>query len=88
MIRYTECGVSPAIMALQDNPTIAEDEATCALIAQTEYATHQPSISQINEYWAPVAALGEGIINKEITSDNIQSQLDAVVEAMTSKLAE
>ena len=88
LTRYVECGVSPACMTLQQNPVVAEDVATCALIAQTEYATPQPAISQINEYWTPVATLGEGIINKDITKDNVQEKLDAVVEAITSKLVE
>ncbi len=88
LIRYKEVGASPACLSLQDNEEVAADVATCALIAQTEYATPQPSISQINGYWTPAAALGEGIINGEITSDNIQEKLDAVVESMTAEITE
>lgn len=88
LIRYEETAVSPACLALQDNPTVAADVATCALIAQTQYATPQPSISQINGYWTPVQALGEGIINGEVTADNLQEKLDAVVTAITTTLIE
>lgn len=51
-------------------------------------ATPQPSISQINGYWTPVQALGEGIINGEVTADNLQEKLDAVVTAITAPLGE
>lgn len=88
LLRYKEAGASPACLTLQENEEVAADVATCALIAQTEYATPQPSISQINSYWTPAAALGEGIINGEITSANIQENLDAVVESITAELTE
>lgn len=88
LLRYKETGASPACLSLQENEEVATDVATCALIAQTEFATPQPSISQINGYWTPAAALGEGIINGEITSDNLQEKLDSVVESMTAELTE
>ncbi len=88
LIRYEECATTPTCLSLQDKPELAEDVATRALIAQTQYSTPQPSISQINNYWTPVQALGEGIINGEITSDNIQEKLDTVVSDVTSTLAE
>ena len=46
----------------------------------------QPNIPQINEYWTPATALGEGIYNKEITEDNLQEKLDQLVDAVTSTL--
>ena len=46
----------------------------------------QPNIPQINEYWTPATALGEGIYSKEITEDNLQEKLDQLVEAVTSTL--
>ena len=57
-----------------------------ALLAQSEYAVAQPNIPQINEYWTPATALGEGIYNKEITEDNLQEKLDQLVDAVTSTL--
>ena len=57
-------------------------------MAQTEFAVPQPAISQINEYWTPVEAFGKGIVNKEITKDNMQESLDSVVSSVTSKLTE
>lgn len=88
LTRYKEAGASPTVLALQENADVAADLATCALLAQTQYATPQPSISQINNYWTPVQALGEGIIHGEITSANVQEKLDIVVNDVTSTLAE
>lgn len=88
LTRYKEASEAPTCLSLIDNAEVASDVATVGLMAQTAFATPQPSISQINNYWAPVQALGEGIINKEITSDNIQEKLDTVVNDITSDLTE
>lgn len=88
LTRYQECGATPTCLSLQDAQELADDVATSALIAQTQFATPQPSISQISNYWTPVQALGEGIINGEITSANIQEKLDTVASDVTSTLTE
>lgn len=88
LLRYETSKATPTCLSLQDNAELAEDAATRALIAQTQYATPQPSISQINNYWTPVQALGEGIIHGDITSDNVQGYLDTVVNDVTSSLTE
>ncbi|MBR1692096.1 MAG: extracellular solute-binding protein [Lachnospiraceae bacterium] len=88
LIRYEEASETPTALSLLDNPELAEDAAALALVAQTQYATPQPAISQMNEYWTPAEALGTGIVNKEITEANLQQQLDALVESVTTKLAE
>lgn len=84
LTRYEECGATPTCLSLLDNPALAEDAATVALVAQTQYATPQPVISQMNAYWTPAQALGEGIINGEITKDNIQEKLDQCATAITT----
>lgn len=86
--RYEIAGATPTCLTLVDRPELAEDPAAVALMAQTEFATPQPSISQINNYWTPVAALGEGIYNKEITADNIQEKLDVVVNDILTGVTE
>ena len=80
-------------MCIRDSPCISslagqlsDDIALAALLAQSEYAVAQPNIPQINEYWTPATALGEGIYNKEITEDNLQEKLDQLVDAVTSTL--
>lgn len=86
LIRYQTNATTPTCLSLQSNPELAEDPATCALMAQTEFATPQPAISQINEYWTPAQALGAGIINGEITEANLQENLDTLAESVTTKL--
>ncbi len=84
LMRYKEAGAVPSCLSLQDNPELSSDVATIALLAQTEYATPQPAISQIAEYWTPAQALGEGIINGEITETNLQEKLDQCATAITT----
>lgn len=84
LTRYQECGATPTALALLDNPALEEDAATIALVAQTQYATPQPVISQMNAYWTPAQALGEGIFNGEITKDNVQEKLDQCATAITT----
>ncbi|HIT35747.1 MAG TPA: extracellular solute-binding protein [Candidatus Faecousia intestinavium] len=88
LLRYEAIGVSPCITSLAESPELADDLATAALVEQSEHYYPQPNIPQINEYWTPAAAFGEGIVNKEITSENLQEQLDAFVNAVTTTLTE
>ena len=88
LLRYEAIGVSPCITSLAESPELADDLATAALVAQSEHYYPQPNIPQINEYWTPATAFGEGIVNKEITSENLQEQLDAFVNAVTTTLTE
>jgi len=84
LMRYKEAGAVPSCLSLQDNPELSSDVASVALIGQTEYATPQPAISQIDAYWTPAQALGEGIINGEITEANLQEKLDQCATAITT----
>lgn len=88
LLRYQTVGVSPCITRLAESPELADDLATAALVEQSEHYYPQPNIPQINEYWTPATAFGEGIVNKEITSENLQEQLDAFVNAVTTTLTE
>ena len=86
--RYQECKVSPTCLSLQESPELADDVVTCGLLAQTQYATPQPSISQISNYWVPVATLGESILQGDVTTANAQESLDTVVDTILSSLTE
>lgn len=88
LTRYKECKATPTCLSLQDNADVAADAATCALIAQTQYATPQPSISQISNYWTPVATLGESILQGDVTSANVQESLDTTVNTILSSITE
>ncbi len=86
--RYKECKVSPTCLSLQESPELADDVVTCGLLAQTQFATPQPSISQISNYWTPVATLGESILQGDVNSTNIQESLNTVVDTILSTLTE
>ncbi|MCR4694957.1 MAG: extracellular solute-binding protein [Pseudobutyrivibrio sp.] len=87
ILHYENNGQTPTCLSLQDNEAIKSDPATVALIQQTEYAVPQPSISQIANYWTPAEALGTGMVNGEVTKDNLQESLDTMVESVLSELA-
>lgn len=84
--RYQASKATPTVLALMDNEEISSDIATTALIAQTQFATPQPSIAQINNYWTPVQALGEEMLSGATNSDNIQAKLDRVVADILTSL--
>lgn len=88
LTRYEAVKATPTCVNLMNNAEVANDIATVALIAQTEYAVPQPSISQINNYWTPVASLGESILQGDVTSANAQESLDTVVETILSSISE
>ncbi|WP_026507732.1 extracellular solute-binding protein [Butyrivibrio sp. MC2013] len=86
LVHYKNNGQTPTVLSLQENPEIAADPATVALIGQTQYATPQPSIAQIANYWSPVEALGTGMVNGEVTKDNLQEMLDSTVTGILDEL--
>ncbi len=86
MTRYQVAGASPTCLSLLDNPDVAANVAATALIAQTQYATPQPSIAQIANYWTPAQALGTEILSGAANAENIQAKLDQLVNDVTSSL--
>ena len=88
LARYEANATTPTCLSLKDNEQINGNVATSALLSQTAFAVPQPAISQINEYWTPVEAFGTGIVNNEITKDNLKESLDTVVSSVTSSLTE
>ncbi len=88
LIRYNAQGDVPVLKSLSESEEIKSDFVASALNDQAALATNQPSISKMGDYWDPAQALGEGIYNGEITSDNLQQQLDALVDSITGTLTE
>ena len=86
--RYKEQGDVPVLKSLSDSDEIKSDFVASALNDQAALATNQPSIPQMGSYWDPMKALGDGIYYGEVTSDNLQSQLDALVDSVTGTLTE
>lgn len=87
--RFLEVGTTPTVLAVLDvNEAVANDAGTAALLAQTQYATAQPAISQIGAYWTPAETLGTAIVNKELNEGNAQEYLDKTVSDITTNLVE
>lgn len=88
LIRYESIATAPTVTSLADNPTVAASVEIAALTEQTNYSTPNPTTSQLSEYWTPAAAFGSGVVNGDITRDNLQESLDSMVISFTTKLAE
>lgn len=88
LTRYTKQGDVPVLESLADSDEIKSDIVASALNEQSAFATNQPSIPQMGDYWDPMKALGVSIYNGEVTEANLQSQLDALVDSITSKLTQ
>ena len=80
LIRYQMAGAAPTATALMENEEVASNCSIVGLLAQSAYATPQPSIPKIQDYWKPAEAIGDGIIGGTITPDNLQAELDKAVE--------
>ncbi len=86
LIRYQKQGDVPVLRSLAESDEISQDMVAMALNNQAAKATNQPSIAKMGDYWDPMKAFGEGIYNKEITSSNLQQQLDSLVDSITGTL--
>ena len=53
---------------------------------QGKYATLQPSIKQISNYWTPAGALGTTMENGKTTAATLQKDLDKLVEQILAKI--
>ncbi len=85
-LRFEARQVAPTVLSLMEDPEVQSDPATLALSLQTTFSTIQPTITKMNDYWSPAEAFGNGIINGEITKDNMQEKLDLMVGGILSTL--
>lgn len=88
LLRFETNATPPTITSLMSNPTVMADPAACALGLQSACVTPAPTTAQYSEYWVSAAAFGAGVVNGDITVDNLQASLDAMVEGITTKIAE
>ncbi|MDC7278587.1 extracellular solute-binding protein [Butyrivibrio fibrisolvens] len=88
LTRYENQGDIPVLESLASSDAISADFVAKALNEQASYATNQPSIPKMGDYWDPMKALGEGIYYGDITSANLQAQLDSLVDSITGTLTE
>lgn len=86
--RFRDEGDVPVLKSLAESDEIKNDVVASALNDQAALATNQPSIPQMGSYWDPMKALGDGIYYGEVTKDNLQENLDALVDSITSTLTE
>ncbi|RKM62160.1 extracellular solute-binding protein [Butyrivibrio sp. CB08] len=86
LTRYTEQGDVPVLKSLSESDAIKADIVSGALNDQAALATNQPSIPKMGDYWDPMKALGDGIYYGDVTKDNLQAQLDALVDSITGTL--
>ena len=86
LVRYNQQGDVPVLKSLAENDEIKNDFVAAALNDQAANATNQPSIPKMGDYWDPMKAFGVSVYNGEVTSENLQSQLDALVDSITSTL--
>ncbi len=88
LTRYKEQGDVPVLKSLSESAEIASDIVASALNDQAANATNQPSIPKMGDYWDPMKAFGTSVYSGEVTEANLQSQLDALVDSITSTLTE
>ncbi len=88
LTRYKEQGDVPVLKSLSESDEIKNDFVASALNDQAAFATNQPSIPKMGDYWDPMKALGEGIYYGEIKEADLQTQLDALVQSITATLTD
>jgi arabinogalactan oligomer/maltooligosaccharide transport system substrate-binding protein len=87
LIRFETNNTPPTVTALIDNPTVAASKEVAALSLQTQFSTPNPTTSKLNDYWTPAAAFGAGVVNGDITKDNLQAGLDSMVNNILATVA-
>jgi arabinogalactan oligomer / maltooligosaccharide transport system substrate-binding protein len=81
LVRFQTRSFAPTNVALSQHTQILNmNKAVGAVTKQGKYATLQPSIKQMNNYWTPAAALGTSVENGKTTAATIQSDLDKLVK--------
>lgn len=87
-IRFEQRSFAPTNTALaSDSAALSSNVAVAADALQTKYATLQPSIKQMNNYWTPVGNLGTSMENGKTTSATLQKDLDSMVKSILAKLS-
>ena len=80
LLRFQLRNITPAVTALAENADVA-----ASIVAVAEGATMatasvaQPTIAAMNDVWTPVADMGNGIINGDVTADNVNEKVDAMM---------
>lgn len=89
-LRFEKRNATPVNKNLVENAALLESSPAVATLAEqtTLASTVQPSISQIANFWTPMEAFGQDCIAGEVTEENIQEKLDALVASVLAVLSE
>lgn len=85
-VRYEARDVIPTWTSLAEDETIKKDPVAVALDNQKDKLAARGQTKQMNNYWTPAEAFGQGVYNKEITKDNAKAKLDEMVKNMLAKI--
>ena len=85
-VRFLARSIAPTVTNLVNDPEVAANVAVAALSEQAAHTQFQSTISQMANFWTPAQGFGAGIYNGEITKDNMQQQLDALVTNILTAL--
>lgn len=85
LLRFQTRSYAPTNITI-DPSTLSSNIAVAADALQGKYATLQPSIKQISNYWTPAAALGTSIETGKTTNATLQADLNALVKQILAAL--
>ncbi|WP_035779625.1 extracellular solute-binding protein [Butyrivibrio sp. MC2013] len=74
--RYENNGEIPVLNNLAADSAVESDIVAVALKSQANYATSQPSISQMDHYWGPMGDFGNAVVGGEVNESNLKTKLD------------
>jgi arabinogalactan oligomer/maltooligosaccharide transport system substrate-binding protein len=87
LVRFQTRSFAPTnVTVAADTATLSSNLAVAADALQGKFATLQPSIKQISNYWTPAAALGTSIETGKTTAATLQKDLDALVKQILAAL--
>jgi len=87
LLRFQARSFAPTNIAVaSDTATLSSNLAVAASALQGKFATLQASITQMNNYWTPAAALGTSIETGKTTPATLQKDLDALVKQILAAL--
>ena len=83
--RFITFGEIPVLQNLADSEEIKNDIAASALNEQVNYATNQPSIGQMDNYWGNMAGFGSEIVSGQVSNANLKQKLDELSAKITAR---
>ena len=85
LARYELSAITPAATACAENEAVKANYVVVTEALEMATATvAQPTIAQMGGYWDPVKSFGDGILNGDVTVDNVGEKLAATMELLNS----